>query len=465
MSGIKDVTVSMTRAQRDSLLNSTRIAEESAQQARQREQLAQSALSSANRQISSLTNTLNAEISGLHSNMQQMARDQNQRLQQQANEHSRQLRQQATEFNNSIDDVNRRMERQRVALESSISQVRQQTEANRRQLQSAIDEINTRMEQRDSNHRRIAEFWISQVQAYYNDIEQYRHNLFTPGQMARLRNELEAIQQNISQEAYQAAMVSARTAFGDAVDLKENVVNAEMEWSFYHSAFVQALADVQSNLDYHQNMQFNIEMEHGIETVDANINFWTDNTLGRISAALNDIKAKEDQIHEVSTEALRQMLDNLARMNSQMEVAANESREALISSQHRAEMANRITDALAICGWDFNDVTDGVAYEAEQHNWPVHIKMSDGMDNEIVAIITPDENLSNKLELNFFYETNDEQRQQAWIGSIQNSLKEGGLDVSKPECREGYESVASDANALRDIRATAAGRNVAVAAV
>lgn len=104
------------------------------------------------------------------------------------------------------------------------------------------------------------------------------------------------------------------------------------------------------------------------------------------------------------------------------------------------------------------------AYEAEQHNRPVHIKMSDGMDNEIVAIITPDIDLSNKLELNFFYDSNDEQRQQAWIGSIHNSLKEGGLDVSAPVCREGYENTASDANELRDIRATAEGRNVTVTA-
>jgi len=460
MSGMKDVRVTMTRTQRDSLLNSARRAEESAQQARQREQVTQNALNNANRQLDSLNRTLNNEIAGLHEDMQQMAQDQNRRLQQQANEHNRRLQEQARSFNNSITDVNRRMESQRVALEGSINQVRQQTENNRQQLQNAIDNVNARIDvhdARDTNHRRVAEFWISQVQAYIGDIKQYRHDMFTPGQLAKWQNELDTIQQReMAQEAYQTAMASARSAFNNVVELKENVVNAESEWTNYHSIFVQSLADAQSNLNYHQNMQFTIEMEHGNETVDSNINFWTNNALGRISDALEEVKAREGKIQEVPTAELIQLLDRLSEINSQMEIAANEAKEALISSQHRAEMANILTSALSGCGWDFHEATDGMTYEGEQHNRPVHIKMSDGMDNEIVAIITPDTNLDNKLELHFFYETNDEERQRAWIESMQNSLKESGLNVSTPVCREGYESTASDAHSLRNIQETAA---------
>ena len=446
MSGIKECTVTMTRAQRDAMLNNTRRAEESAQLAMQREQMVQNALNIANSQLSSLTQTLNNEIAGLHADMRQMAREHNQRFQQQA-----------YEFNDSISDVNRRMEEQRVELENFIIQVRQQSEHNRQQLQTAIDNINAKMEARDSTHKQVAEFWISQIQAYCGDVEQYRHNLFAPGQMARMRSELDAILHNMYHEAYQAAMASARAAFGNVVDIKDRVASAEIEWSFYHSAFLQAFAEAKSNLAYYQDLKFEIQMEHGIETVDAKINFWTNNALRRLNEDLEKIEAKGNQLQEVPTEELIRLLYSLNQVNAQMEAAADEARVALISSQQRAEMANKLTNALAGCGWDFNNETDGVAYEGEQHNRPVHIKMSDGMDNEIVAIISPDVDMSNKLEIKFFSETNDEGRQRAWIDSMQDSLKEEGLNVSTPVCREGYERIPSDVNTLRDIRVTASG--------
>jgi len=460
MSGIKEMKITMPQSQRDNLLNSAKRAKESAELAAKREKAAKNALNDANRQLDSLNNTLNSEVAGLHEDVGQIARDQNRRLRQQTREHQRQIQQQADSVNRTIDDLSARMESQRVALNKSIEQVRQQGEQNRQQLQSAIDSVNSRIDAsdaRDTSHKSLAEFWISQSQAFIKDIGQYRHNMFTPGQLAKWQNELDTIQQQeMAQGAYQTAMASARSAFNNVVELKENVVDAETEWAIYHSAYVNAMAEAQSNLDAFQNLQFTIAMEHGDETVDANIDYWTDSALSRISSALAEVKAKEGKIQEVPTNELIKMLDKLDEISTQMEVAANEAKEALISSQQRTEMANRLTGALADCGWDFHEDRDGVAYEGNEFNRPVHIKMSDGMDNEIVAIISPDADLGNNLELNFFYETNDHERQQAWIQSMKNSLEEGGLNVSSPTCRPGYVFKASDAHELRDIQATAA---------
>ncbi|MCL2378743.1 MAG: hypothetical protein FWC77_06430 [Defluviitaleaceae bacterium] len=457
MSGVKDMMITMPQSQRDKLLNSAKRAKESAEQAARRERAAKKALDDASKQLDSLNNTLNNEIAGLHEDMQQMAKEQNQRHLRQTQEHQRHLQQQADSFSRSIEDVNARMESQRVALNNSIEQVRQQGEQNRQQLQSAIDNVSSRIDARDSSHKSLAEFWISQAQTFIWDIDQYRHNMFAPGQLSKLQNELNTIlQQEMAQEAYQTAMASARAAFNNVVELKGNVLNAEEQWAISHSAYVSALADTQSNLEAMQNLQFTIEMEHGDETVDANIDYWADNALQHISKALDDIKTKNEKIQEVPTAELIKMLDTMVEINTQMEAAANKAKEALISSQQRAEMANRITGALADCGWDFHEEKDGVAYEGNEFNRPVHVKMSDGMDNEIVAIISPDDNLANNLELNFFYETNDYERQQAWIQSMKNSLEEGGLNVSNPTCRPGYVFKASDAHELRDIQATAA---------
>jgi hypothetical protein len=105
-------------------------------------------------------------------------------------------------------------------------------------------------------------------------------------------------------------------------------------------------------------------------------------------------------------------------------------------------------------GWTCKD--GDCVYEGGEYNGKVHVKLSDVKGNEIVAVISPDENLSNNIEINFFNKDNDEGFKKTHLESIRNSLKEGGLNIGEPVCRKGYESRISDNDAIRDIQATAA---------
>jgi hypothetical protein len=426
MSGIKDVMVTMTRTERDRMVNNARSAAETAEQMRQRQQASQNALNVANMKLETLNVTLNNEITGLHSEMRQMANDQNRRL-----------REQAASFNGAISDIKTQMER------------------NRQSLQNAINNVQANIEAKEKNHQRLAEFWISQTEAFFTDIEQYRHDLFTPNQLQRLKDQLGQISADMRTEAFQAAISSSRNVFNQAADLKERVVNAEIEWSYYHTRFQQALADAKSNLNYRRSMQFTFTTENGDETVDAKINYWTDGTLDSIAASLAKIEQSALQADGVSTQELIAMTETLGQINGQIELAEGKAKEAFISSQMRAQMASRLAEALADLDWD----CDGVTYEGEEHSEPVHIKLSDGNGNEIVAIITPDKkspNMANNLELNFFDpKNNDEGLRRTWIGSIRNRLAESGLNVGEPVCREGYETKPSDNSTVRDIQTTA----------
>ena len=451
MSGIKDVRVTMTRAERDRLVNNAQRAAESEHLARQRAQASQRALNAANSKLEVLNRTLGNEIAGLNNEIRQMADENNRRHREQIAENKRRLQEQAAAFNRSIDDVNRRMEH-----------LRQQAKDNKRELQNSINQINARIEATEKEHRRIAEIWISQTQAYFDDISQYRHDMFTPGQLARLKTELDQMLSDMTSGMYQSATSTARSIFNRAVDLKEDVLCAENEWLYLHGLFVQTLANTQSNLNSYQNLQFTIAIEQGSETVDANINYWTDGALNIVNGEIEQIKQRAEGIDQVSTQELTQLVESLNQLNIQMEAAANEARDAIVSSKQRAEMANRLADALIPCGWGFKDKEkDGLAYENNDYNKPVHVKLSDGMGNEIAVVITPDkesQEMANSLEINFFDpKTNDEEQRQIWIASIQNSLKEGGINVGKPVCRQGYETKPSSKNELRDIQATASG--------
>ncbi|MCL2196184.1 MAG: hypothetical protein FWB77_01070 [Treponema sp.] len=421
MSGRKECYVTMTSTEADRLRNSVWCAQVSEDQARQREQRVQNALNAANREREALNRALNNEINGLHADIRQISVEQNRRF---------------------------------LNQEAAIEDIRRQSEKNRQEMQNQINGISARIEAKENNHKKLAEFWISQTQAYIKDIEQYRHEMFTPGDLNKLKGKLNQMLSDMKNEAYQSAISTARSLFNEAVDLKENVLNAETEWLYYHGLFTRTLAGTETKLNECKELRFTFDMEHGTETVDAKVNYWTCGSLDEVSESISDVKQKTGQIQSVSTKQLIEHIDSLNKQNVKMDAASEEAKNAMILSQNRAEMANKLADALEEAAWKCEDIV----YEGGEHDQPVHIKFSDGMGNEIVAIITPEintQNMSNKLELHFFDQKNDEKERQKWIASIENGLKQDGLEVGNVQCVKGYEVKASDKMEIKDIKATA----------
>lgn len=426
MSGKKDVPVRLTPEQRDRMINATRAINESAQQLMQREELRQSAQELSNSCVNLINTLLQQQVNGLSEEMRAMAEEQNRRLTRMANNYNR-----------------------------SIKEIQEQREKDRTELEASIRAVEERIAAKERTHREQAEFWISQTEVFFEDIAQYRHELFTPGQLSRLRELLGQVSQDMQAEAYQSAITSARNVFNQAADLKERVVNAEIEWANYHTQFQQAFADLRSNLYYHQTMQFIIETDAGEETIDANIDYWTDGALTAIAEVVAQIESVTEHMDRVSTAELVQLLNNVQNLNQQLGTVCQRAKDGLICSQMRAEIAGNLADQLQQSGWEFV----GYTYEGEEMNAPLHVKLRDMSGNEIVAVISPQQlqnALGTNMEINFFDPyNNDENIRGVWVDGIIESLRRNGLDVGKPVTRPGYEVRQSDNEAIRDLAATA----------
>lgn len=425
MSGKKDIQVQMTREQRDRLITATRQALETAQQLQQREELRQSAQELANSSISLITTLLQQQVNGLHDDLRAMAAEQNRRLTCLANDYAR-----------------------------SIEELRKQREKDRAELQASLDAI----KERDQTHREQALFWVSQTEAFFVDIEQYRHELFTPNQLSRLRAYLAQVQQDIQIQAYQSAIASARNVFNQTVDLKERVVQAEIEWAHYHTQLQQAFADLRSELFYHQTMQFIIDTDAGEERLDAQIDYWSGGMLSSIASVVDQIAEVMEHINDVPTAELIAMLERIKELRDLLDKARERAKEALISSQMRAEMASTMAEHLQTAGWEFV----GYTYEGNEMNAALHIKFRDNMGNEIVTVISPQDflgELCNNMQVNFFDPyNNDESMRGIWVDGILESLRSVGLNVGKPIVQPGFEVRQSDNEAIRDLEATASRR-------
>ena len=425
MSGIKDVYVTITQSERNRLISTAKLACETAAQAQYRQQQTQRALNDANAKAAELSRVLNAEISGLNSEIKKMAQEQNRRL-----------KCQADGFNRTIDEIKSQMAQDKL------------------ELQNAIKEVQESLDAKEQSHKQMAEFWLEQVSAFIEDIANYRHELFAPTQLNLLRSQLGLIRQDMESEAYQSAISSGRSLFERTANLKDVVVNAEVEWSHYYNELLNLLAQVKSDINYSNDMKFVIETENGDEEIDAQIDYWTDGELKSIAGLVQEIDNRIQDAENISTEELVAMINELKKYAAEIKEVQGKAREALIASQLRADMAGTMADALAGAGWECT----GYTYEGDECNKPLHIKFEDGNGNEIVAVISPDkvnDTLANNLAINFFDPyNNDESMRGIWVDSIKSTLDEAGLNAGTPTCREGYEVKASDNEQIRDIEKT-----------
>lgn len=426
MSGKKDVFVSMTREQRDQLIRATRDAYDVAADARRRGIATQEAQELSDTCISTLMGCLHNQVNGVSEEIRQLANEQNRRLRQQAQNFQRE-----------------------------ISELRRQREQDREELTAAINRVQEQIEAKERNHRAIATRWIAEANAYFDDIEQYRHELFAPNQLSHLRTLLGQVEEDLNNEAFQSAIVASRNVFNQAVDLKERVVSAEIEWAHYHSEFRHLLADVESSLYHYQNLRYSMPTNNGEQEVDANVDYWSNGALSQLQTEIATIRERTNNINELSTAELMNMITSLRGISTRLENTGAEAKDALICSQVRAELADALASTLQQSGWEYV----GYTYEGREMNAALHIKLRDNLGNEIVTVISPDMNrgaLGNNMEFNFFNDyNNDENTRNIWIAAILEQLRAAGLNVGKPQTKPGFENRSSDNQALRDLEATA----------
>ncbi|MCL2052824.1 MAG: hypothetical protein FWG90_00055 [Oscillospiraceae bacterium] len=427
MSGIKETRITMTRTERDRLVNNARTAAESQQQAERRAQAAQAAQREAQTRVNALSNTLNSEIAGLHSDITRLTRQQD-----------RKLAQQALNFDGKLDNL-------RTELQA-------QMEHNKRELNTAINSIQSQMDSEKRENKAVAEYWVNQCRAVFSKIGQYRHDMFAPGKLQSLMDELSQTDSDMrTGRRFEATIANARERFNRAIALRSEIIVAEEEWKRQYVIFTQALADTKSNLVFREEMKFEIETSEGKEIVPADINYWSDGMLNNVRDTITEIEAGVKTPENIPVKDLKELSNELERSNEIMQQAEEIARMRLTASQKRADLAQDIVDAFSGTEWRYADST----YEGEESTEAVHIKLTDGAENSIVVIIEPAEGMDNNLQIHGFFTDNTDSLREEWLRSIRNHLSDSGINTDEFVCREGYERVSSDNNNLLNLQNTA----------
>ena len=87
-------------------------------------------------------------------------------------------------------------------------------------------------------------------------------------------------------------------------------------------------------------MQFIIDTDAGEERLDAQIDYWSGGLLSSVASIVDQIAEVMGQINEVPTAELISMLERIKELRQILDKARERAKEAMISSQMRAEMAS-----------------------------------------------------------------------------------------------------------------------------
>lgn len=499
MSGIKDTTIRMTRSQRDKMVSDIRRAEADAQTARLREDAAENARKRAEKRNSKLTNQLNQanktvsriqketnqQIAAIRNQVDNVRREQNQRLEQMSRENTDRLNQQAREFQSRLsqqsDSFNSRLENQRNELTSMINDVKtdlkeqgqklnRRIEQNRRELEQSINQVSDKieqisgkiinMEQTQQNHKEIAQFWISEAETTFGEIKENRHELFAPGKLAELQSALQDSKNDIENQNYQTAIGTARTVFRNAMGLKEDVINAEMEWNNWYNLLSQLYAETKSNLTDLDSMQFeyqayNEDGEMETVTVGADIDYWTDGKLRQLKEQFGKIEQRFDRAENYTSLELQEMMNELVGIQEIMNHLEADSRVSIQLSQERRDIACDIVEALSE-GFAFDINSSLGTYVQNEYRDSYEGTIKNPVTHDQVSFrISPKENeeglLTNQMELHYFSDTNQAVLDEQMLQAVRQTITGSGISLSEMHCREGYENRCSDQKELLKI--------------
>ncbi|HDN26555.1 MAG TPA: hypothetical protein ENG03_05580 [Thioploca sp.] len=443
MSGEKDAIVNLRQSEYNRMMNSCRRADNLEAGINSRLEQASSRLTkqmdSQIGQIQQRHNRFESALSNMSGEMQRIEKANQTRLRSLAND-----------FQKGLKTLDKKINQQRNEYISLIQQqgehFAQALDEQRRELQGQIQTIQEHIVVKEQHAQGQAQQWLQDTQALLNAIdESYNHQKFKPGELAKLRNELQIAENNIAQGHYEAAISTTQRTYLHTQELRLELERLTLEWNAYLTAARQNATEVLAACDTQQTAQFTFDSEEGAEEVAAEVDFWTHGALSNLRKQVLEEQQKLDNPENLSLEDLKQSIANSEQRRLESEDLVEQAKEALIASQLRNNIAQSIEAALENAGWDVVDAT----YEGEDYRGTLHVKLQNLATDELVTIIspeeTPDKTIRNRLNIHFFDKnTNDEEFRQERLKRIMASLGDEGLDCSQPQCAPGTENRAAN---------------------
>lgn len=358
---------------------------------------------------------------------------------QRAQEHERRLTSLGQDMQNLAANLRSEMRSQRQEylrlLDEQEQRMQSALQEQETRLQQNIDHLAQSLEQRWQRQEDIAEQWVQGLQEELAFIrETYRHEQFSPGEVAALESRLNAARQDIQNQMPQAAVSEAREAFRQAVNLGQRLELIEMTWNELYERAQEELQEALTLAEEYKVNTLCMETANGQEEIDLDVDYWTEGGWQQVRDGLQRFKVRLVQEKDTfQCEDLRRIIGEINHYNEILPQLEDQAKTALIASIKRMDIQTQICDALADLGYNLVDST----YAEEDFRRSYHLKMKNADNEEIVTVVQPqssDQGVVNELQFHFYDQSPNDAIREERLQQVKASLQNEGMDMTPAKC-------------------------------
>ena len=328
---------------------------------RQREEFQTAVKESESRQKQALQRETNRLESAMAQGFESQRREYLQITQQQRQEYIQLLEHQDTKFTQLIDEERQARQEQIKQVVANIQEERE------RKAQLATD-------------------MLADVETVWEQINRdYQHERFAPGKLADLRRGLEMARSNIQSGVNEAAIANAQQTYLDLADLRLELEQKEQEWQLLYNSAWEDLRSLIAEVQANRECEIEVGKDSETEKFKFEVDYWVDGRLSKYEEQLAELESrlKAGEL-TLSTEQVIQLGAEVTALQPTLGEIVEQAKLAILGSQLRAEIADRVVEVLDSLGYTLVNSDDAV-YEGddERNAYVVKVKNIAGDEVEI----------------------------------------------------------------------------------
>ena len=353
---------------------------------------------------------LSATIRELDNQVKERERLQQQRINAMQSQHEAQIHQLETEFQAEHPGLKDEIRQTRSEMQRGLTHLRTETDQKlqrqRQELQRNISTVSAKLEDqisavdqkvnslaqqiavRDQGDRELAEYWAQEAARMLTQIrESFKEQLLDQKQVAVLERKIRQANNDIKGGQYQSSITSGRDAFFDALDMKEELVAAELEWNYWYNAVKSRESQLLQELDSAENRIYEVDTADGVLEYSNGIDYWTFGQLSILRNQIDDLRSSIQNINSLTRTELEAREEQLRALQEQLALIENAAHINVAMSVSRYETAAKIGNILD-SNYEMID-SDGEFFGREDREEYHAIFQNPNTGDQVAVVITP----------------------------------------------------------------------------
>ena len=331
-------SISSMRSDNDRLSSQNRRLEREMELVRRQQQLENERMAVQMRQLQQQERAARtAALQALDAEVKEKERLQSEKIRAMQTQHAAQMQQLQSQFQSERQGLREEIHQSRAELRTGLAQLRTETDAKLRQQrtehQAELAQLNSKWEgqlsqvdqkvnalaqqitEREQGQRELAVYWSQEAERLVRQLrESFRPQLLDRRRMTVLERKIRQAQEDIQGGQYQSAITAGR----DALDSKEDLAAAELEWNYWFNAVKTREAQLLDSLDAAQHRVYTIPMDGEQVEEDSGIDYWTYGQLSITQERINQLRQQLTQLDNATTTELQERVDQALRISLEL---------------------------------------------------------------------------------------------------------------------------------------------------